>query len=155
MHLYFNLNNPAIYSTRFEIYLFAVLDKKCSSLLLASNFGISIMSPLTLTLVESAKMILYLSPNKYKYSFPSKTMEYLASGTPTLLYRLPGIPDEYFNYCFVVDGLGIKALQVKIEEVLNLSHEDLELTGKRARDFILKQKNPIQQCKKIFQLIQK
>ena len=90
-----------------------------------------------------------------KYSFPSKTMEYLASGTPTLLYRLPGIPDEYFNYCFVVDGLGIKALQVKIEEVLNLSHEDLELTGKRARDFILKQKNPIQQCKKIFQLIQK
>ena len=90
-----------------------------------------------------------------RYSFPSKTMEYLASGTPTLLYRLPGIPEEYFDYCFVVEGLGVEALRVKMEKVLSLSREELHMIGKRARNFVLEQKNPIQQCKKIFQLMQK
>lgn len=90
-----------------------------------------------------------------KYSFPSKTMEYLASGTPTLLYRLPGIPDEYFDYCFVLDKLGVEALRDKLDEVLSLSDEDLRLMGGRARKFILEQKNPVRQCEKIFQLIQK
>lgn len=30
-----------------------------------------------------------------KYSFPSKTMEYMASGTPTVMYKLPGLPVDY------------------------------------------------------------
>lgn len=30
-----------------------------------------------------------------KYTFPSKVLEYLSSGTPTLANRLPGIPDDY------------------------------------------------------------
>lgn len=33
-----------------------------------------------------------------KYSFPSKTMEYMASGTPTIMYKLPGLPIEYEEY---------------------------------------------------------
>ena len=89
-----------------------------------------------------------------KYSFPSKTMEYLASGIPTLLYRLPGIPDEYFDYCFVIDELGIDALKDKLEEILSIPSEDLKYIGNKAREFILNQKNPIEQCKKIFHLIQ-
>lgn len=88
-----------------------------------------------------------------KYSFPSKTMEYLASGTPTLLYRLPGIPDEYFDYCFVIEELGIDALKDKIESVLNIPSAELKHIGDRARQFIIEQKNPMQQCKKIFNLI--
>ena len=28
-----------------------------------------------------------------KYSFPSKTIEYMASGTPVLMTKLPGVPD--------------------------------------------------------------
>lgn len=38
-----------------------------------------------------------------KYSFPSKTIEYMLSGTPVLITRLPGIPAEYFGYCYTVD----------------------------------------------------
>ena len=30
-----------------------------------------------------------------KYSFPSKTIEYLATGVPVVMNRLPGIPEEY------------------------------------------------------------
>lgn len=33
-----------------------------------------------------------------RYSFPSKLMEYLESGTPVISTRLPGIPDSYWDY---------------------------------------------------------
>lgn len=88
-----------------------------------------------------------------KYSFPSKTMEYLASGTPTLLYKLPGIPDEYYNYCYNIEKLGINELSIKIEEILNKSDEELKEIGNQARDFILKNKNPKVQCEKIINMI--
>ena len=39
-----------------------------------------------------------------KYSFPSKIMEYLASGTPCIMHRLAGIPKEYFDYCFISEN---------------------------------------------------
>ena len=48
-----------------------------------------------------------------KYSFPSKTMEYMASGIPLLTTRLPGIPLEYFDFVYVfeeenVEGYGLR-----------------------------------------------
>lgn len=89
-----------------------------------------------------------------KYSFPSKTMEYLASGVPTLLYKLPGIPEEYYNYCFTVDGLSVENLASKIGSVLSMKKETLADFGMKAREFILTQKNPQKQCKKILDLIQ-
>ncbi len=88
-----------------------------------------------------------------KYSFPSKTMEYLASGTPTLLYKLSGIPEEYFNYCFSLEEQGIETLSHKIDEILNKSDEELTNIGKNARDFILEYKNPKNQCAKIINMI--
>lgn len=89
-----------------------------------------------------------------KYSFPSKTMEYLASGIPTLLYKLPGIPEEYYNYCFTVNGLSVEDLASKIDEILSMEKQALTDLGVRAREFILTQKNPKIQCKKILDLIQ-
>ena len=50
-----------------------------------------------------------------KYSFPSKTMEYLLSGSKVVMYRLPGIGDEYYRFIRTVDqpgpGAMAKALQ--------------------------------------------
>lgn len=88
-----------------------------------------------------------------KYSFPSKTMEYLASGTPTLLYKLPGIPEEYYHYCFTIEHLGVEFLKKKIEEILMMDMDQLRDFGSNARKFILEKKNPIEQAKKIVQLI--
>jgi glycosyltransferase involved in cell wall biosynthesis len=90
-----------------------------------------------------------------KYSFPSKTMEYLASGTPTLLYRLPGIPNEYYDYCYGLSDLSIEALTYKLNEILSIDKEELKALGIRARNFILEKKNPKQQTKKIIDLIHK
>ncbi len=88
-----------------------------------------------------------------KYSFPSKTMEYLASGTPALIYRLPGIPDEYYNYCYNIDELGINALKNKIESIMQKTDNELNSCGSKAQQFILNKKNPIEQTKNVLELI--
>ena len=88
-----------------------------------------------------------------KYSFPSKTMEYLASGVPTLLYRLPGIPEEYYNYCFSMDDLSLEALTDKLESIIEMSRDELTEIGARACQFIYEKKSPRNQSMKIFKLI--
>lgn len=88
-----------------------------------------------------------------KYSFPSKTMEYLSSGVPTLLYRLPGIPEEYYNYCFSLEKNGVDVLQTEIERIVSLPKEYLSEVGEKAKCFILETKNPEAQCEKLISLI--
>lgn len=88
-----------------------------------------------------------------KYSFPSKTMEYLASGIPTLIYKLSGIPDEYYNYCFSIDDLSIEALTRKLVYILELPQEALNEIGLKARHFIYENKSPRNQSRKIIELI--
>lgn len=88
-----------------------------------------------------------------KYSFPSKTMEYMLSGTPCILYRLPGIPQEYFDYCYTVDELGIEALSRRLSEIMSLSDDELRLKGSKAKEFISCNKNPIVQTDKLIELL--
>lgn len=76
-----------------------------------------------------------------KYFFPSKTMEYLASGTPTVMSRLKCMPKEYEPYVFYYDEDTPKAIRDKIIEVCSLSDEKRKDIGQKARQFILKEKN--------------
>ncbi len=89
-----------------------------------------------------------------KYSFPSKTMEYLASGTPTILYRLQGIPDEYYDYCITLENLSIDSLAQAIDDVLSMSKAQRDKIGAEARTFILSKKNPKAQVSKIISVIE-
>lgn len=88
-----------------------------------------------------------------KYSFPSKTMEYLASGTPTLINRMAGIPNEYYKYCFCPDSEGDTKFSQTINEILDMDINLLNRIGDNARRFILTQKNPAKQTQKIVKLI--
>lgn len=87
-----------------------------------------------------------------KYSFPSKMMEYLSSGVPTVAYKLDGMPDDY-------DGLFVDAteggLESAIAQVLSMDSEDRQLLTSRARSFVLKHKNPKSQCDRILSLLRK
>lgn len=76
-----------------------------------------------------------------KFSFPSKTMEYMSSGTPLLTTRLPGIPDEYFDYCFSLKEYNKDGLLNKIKEIIQLDPDLLETMGQSARDFVFSRKN--------------
>ncbi len=89
-----------------------------------------------------------------KYSFPSKTMEYLASGTPVLMYDLPGIPEEYSDYFYSPIDNSVESLTAKIEEIMKIDPRILKQRSLQARKFILSKKNPVAQSKKIVKLIQ-
>ena len=45
-----------------------------------------------------------------KYSFPSKTMEYLLSGSKVIMYRLSGIGEEYYRFIRTIDAPGPESM---------------------------------------------
>lgn len=88
-----------------------------------------------------------------KYSFPSKTMEYMASGKPVIMFRLPGVPDEYTSHFIDAGQFGQNALQRAMEATAAADIRDLLSLGVNARDFVLTQKNAKAQGHKIIRLI--
>ncbi len=88
-----------------------------------------------------------------KYSFPSKTIEYMASGTPMLGYRLSGIPDEYFEYIFEIPAEE-NGLKDCLEKLICMSEESRAEMGYKAKMFIQTKKNAKIQCSKIISLME-
>jgi len=86
-----------------------------------------------------------------KYSFPSKNMEYLASGTPVLTTRLPGMPREYYDYVLTIDGSSDEHLTTALRDALALGPDELHRRGARGKDFVLEQKNNVIQARRILQ----
>ena len=88
-----------------------------------------------------------------KYSFPSKTMEYLASGVPVVAYKLDGIPDEYDSYLNYVPDNSVEALTKTIQSICDMSPEERKDKGERARKFVLNEKNAEKQAKRILDFL--
>lgn len=84
-----------------------------------------------------------------RYSFPSKTMEYMASGTPTLMSELDCLPEDYKQHLYFFDDESVEGMSKKIEEICSKPQEELEAFGKAASEFILKNKNAEAQVKKM------
>lgn len=88
-----------------------------------------------------------------KFSFPSKIIEYFASGTPVIMYKLEGIPDEYYKYCYTIKGTTIHEFSESLKRILSLPENESREIGYMAREFILKNKNSKVQVRKIIDLI--
>ncbi len=89
-----------------------------------------------------------------KYSFPSKTMEYLLSGSKVVMYRLPGIDEEYYRYIRVPEGSGAEALANTLTEAF----ADTDFYETRSKDqinWIRDRKNAKQQVHKLLSLLNK
>ncbi len=93
------------------------------------------------------------APEYTKYSFPSKNMEYMASGTPILTTKLPGMPKEYYPYIYTIEEDTVEGVAEAIKKVFLESIEQREGKGKKARDFVLKNKSNVEQAKKIIQFL--
>ena len=89
-----------------------------------------------------------------KYSFPSKTIEYMPSGTPLLTTKLKGIPAEYFDHVFTAEDNSVEALSAAMETALGCSGEELLAIGMAAQNFIRTQKNATQQSKRILTFLE-
>lgn len=88
-----------------------------------------------------------------KYSFPSKTMEYMASGTPVLMTRLPGIPKEYYQYTYCFEDESENGFALKIREVLDIPRGELFRKGNSAKNYILSCKSNVAQSRKVLDFI--
>lgn len=84
-----------------------------------------------------------------KYSFPSKNMEYMASGTPLMTTKLPGMPEEYYPFVYLIEDESADGIARKLREILSNSRADLHEFGGRAKQFVLAEKNNEKQAAKI------
>lgn len=88
-----------------------------------------------------------------KYSFPSKTMEYMASGTPTIMYRLPGLPTNYQKHLILIPDYSQETLITLLKEWGNKGQDELDDFGKQARQFILNNKKSEIQAKRLLEFL--
>lgn len=88
-----------------------------------------------------------------KYSFPSKTMEYLLSGKSVIINRLPGIPEEYYQYVYTPNDESVDAMSECISNVLADDRESRNAKAQSGRNFIVSQKNSRIQTKRILEMI--
>ena len=96
----------------------------------------------------------FTSEEYTKYSFPSKNMEYMVSGTPVLTTKLPGMPEEYYNYVYLIEDETQRGMQKCLETLLGLNEDELDKKGKKAREFVLSQKNNVNQTNKIISFLE-
>ena len=88
-----------------------------------------------------------------KYSFPSKNMEFMASGTPLLTTKLPGMPKEYYPYVYLFEKETIDGYARILKEVLSIETEMLEDRGEKGKKFVMQNKNNVYQAKRVLEFI--
>ena len=129
-----------------------ILCKKCKS--------VKYMGCVTIDEVRELQRTatLLLNPRKSgeeyaKYSFPSKIMEYMASGTPVLTTHMPGIPSEYDKHLFYVEDETAEGFCEAFKTALSYDMCTLCQRGIAAQKFLMDNKNSDVQCKKLYKLI--
>ena len=83
------------------------------------------------------------------YSFPSKNMEYMASGTALLTTHIPSMPDEYLPYVYILEDESVQGVAKILIELLALSPDELYEKGLSAQKFVFENKTGKKQAEKI------
>lgn len=104
------------------------------------------------------KMTLLINPRPSegeftKYSFPSKIMEYMTSGTAVLATCLPGINKEYYKYFYTFYGEDCDKMADSMKSVLELPIKDLHQKGADAYRYVTENKNSKVQASKVLGLL--
>ena len=81
-------------------------------------------------------------------------MEYMASGTPVLTTRLPGMPEEYYPYVYLLEEETAEGVEQALRHILSRPAEELAELGKNAKQFVMNNKNNISQAGKVLQMLQ-
>ncbi len=83
------------------------------------------------------------------YSFPSKNLEYMASGTPVLTTRLSGMPREYDDYAYLFDDESVEGMARSLEAALAVPGAERRRFGAAARAFVLEHKSNVAQARRV------
>ena len=88
-----------------------------------------------------------------KYLFPSKTIEYMLTGTPVITTRMPGITDEYSPYLFFIDDESPTGIADALKKIRSYPSSMLMEFGAKASAFVRESKNPTVQGKRVVEFI--
>ncbi len=94
-----------------------------------------------------------VAPEYTKYSFPSKNMEYMVSGTPIMTTKLPGMPKEYDPYVYLIEDESFNGIADSLQKVLTESFEERKEKAEKARAFVLEHKSNLVQAAKIIKFL--
>lgn len=109
-------------------------------------------------MTESIKATLIVNPRfsnqeHTKYSFPSKNIESMSTGTPLLTTKLPGIPSDYYSYNYFFDEETIDGYAAKLRDLFSKDPLELHNFGLKAKEYVLCNKNNVVQAKRIMRLV--
>jgi glycosyltransferase involved in cell wall biosynthesis len=90
-----------------------------------------------------------------KFSFPSKNMEYMVSGTPLLTTKLPGMPSEYNDFVYLIENESVEGIYNALYNLLIKTDVELKNFGNKAQNFVLKNKSNNIQAKRVVDFIMK
>lgn len=76
-----------------------------------------------------------------RYSFPSKILEYLASGIPTVSTRIDGIPDEYYSHLNIIDTYDIQSIALTLRTLHATDYSALKLKAINAQHWLREEKS--------------
>ena len=82
-------------------------------------------------------------------------MEYIASGTPVVMFKLGCLPPEYLSHIVIPENVDAASLAETFKQIANWSTEKYEAHGQENTRFIIEEKNPEKQTAKIVELINK
>lgn len=86
-------------------------------------------------------------------TFPSKTFEYLLSGTPVLSTRLNGYGEEYEDHMYWIEDLSANALANTIGSIRNIEMHEYNNMGESAKSMIVSKKSWMRQCSRIYEFL--
>jgi glycosyltransferase involved in cell wall biosynthesis len=101
---------------------------------------------------QSADLLVQPRPTNQsfvRYSFPSKIIEYMASGTPVLTTRLVSVTDDYSPYVYWIDDDSPEGIRKAIRDVLLLPEDERLNKGRRAAAYIRATRSSEAQGKRI------
>lgn len=107
---------------------------------------------------EEARAWLLINPRPSdeeftRFSFPSKNLEYMASGTAVLTTKLPGMPAAYHDYVYLFDDETPAGMADTLVRLLSSDRAALDRKGAAARNFVLTEKSNVTQAKRILALL--
>ena len=97
-----------------------------------------------LTALKKSHLIVINKPTSddySNYSFSSKILECMASGTPVLTTRVGGMPTEYYDYFRFIDDETPAGIAKAVEDAFALSDAERTQLGECAKEFAAREKN--------------
>lgn len=88
-----------------------------------------------------------------RYSFPSKTLENMLSGTPLITTKLSGIPEEYNDYLIYFENDSVKGMSNTLKQVTKIKNDERVVFGTKSRNWVKTNKNPQKQTQKIIEML--